>query len=105
MSGEGVSAEALGLAGIVLKPLYQKIAKELESQRVEGSAGGGAVRVVLSGKQDVIGVSVAPEAAGDAAVLEKLVCAAVASALKRSHELLKRELKKHLGAAFPDELS
>ncbi len=105
MSGEGVSAEALGLAGAVLKPLYQKIAKQLELQRAEGSAGGGAVRVVLSGKQEVIEVSVAPEAAGDAAALEKLVYAAVESALKRSHELIKRELKRHLGAAFLDDLS
>lgn len=104
VSGEGVNAEALGLANAILKPLYQKIARQLELQRVEGSAGSGAVRVVLSGKQAVIRVSIAPQAIGDAAALERLVAAAVEDALKKSHELIKKEIGKHLGTALPDDL-
>ena len=41
----------------------QKIQEELETLTVEGSAGGGAVKVVMTGKQIVESVTIEPEAA------------------------------------------
>ncbi len=101
VSGEGVNAGALGLSDVFLKPLYHKIARQLEQQRVEGNAGNGAVRVVLSGKQSVIRISITPGVVYDVAALERLVAGAVEDALKKSHELIKREVKKQLGSSIP----
>ena len=41
----------------------QKVQEELESLTVEGSSGGGVVKVVMSGKQTVESVIIEPEAA------------------------------------------
>ncbi len=106
MSGEGINAEALGLSDVFLKPLFHKIAKQLELQRVEGNAGNGAVRVILSGKQSVIRISITPGVVYDVAALERLVARAVEDALKKSHELIKKEVRRQLGASIhlPDDL-
>lgn len=100
VSREGVNAEGLGLSDVFLRRLYHKIARQLENQRVEGNAGNGAVRVVLSGKQSVVRVGIASGAVGNVAALERLVAGALEDALNKTHELIKREVKKHLGAGI-----
>ena len=67
-----------------------KVQTELDSETVEASAGGGAVRVVMTGTQKVVSVAIDPAAAGDSEMLQDLVVAAVNEAL---------ELSKQLGAA------
>ncbi len=42
----------------------QKMQKELESETVEATAGGGAVTVVATGTQKLVSVRIDPEAAG-----------------------------------------
>lgn len=64
-----------------------KLEKELESETVEASAGGGAVTVVASGTGKVLSVRVAPEAAGDVEMLQDMVLAAVNEALERSKQM------------------
>ncbi len=44
-----------------LQAQLQKAQQELESATVEGSAGGGAVKVVMTGKQLVESVEIAPK--------------------------------------------
>jgi nucleoid-associated protein EbfC len=63
--------------------------EEVAALEVEGSAGGGAVRVVVSGPGDVQSVTIAPEAIDpdDVAMLEDLVQAAVNDAFRRRREL------------------
>lgn len=57
---------------------------EIAALRIEGVAGGGAVRVQLTGEQRVIGVSLDPSLAGEALdVLEDLVAAATNDALAK----------------------
>lgn len=51
--------------------------KELEAMSFTGTAGGGAVTVVCNGKKEFSQVKISPEAAGDAAMLEDLVLAAL----------------------------
>ena len=70
-----------------LQGKLQKIQQELEKATVEASSGGGAVTVVMTGKQQVQSVKISPEAAGDAEMLEDLVLTAMNEALKKSKEL------------------
>ena len=70
-----------------LQSQIQKIQEELESLTVEGSAGGGVVKVVMSGKQVVESVTIAPEAVEDIELLQDLVAAAVNDAFTKTQEL------------------
>ena len=64
-----------------------KAQEELETMSVEGSAGGGVVRVTMTGKQEVTEVVIEPEAAEDIDLLQDLVAAAVNDAFTRTQEL------------------
>ena len=65
----------------------QKMQKELETETVEASAGGGAVTVVATGTQKVVSVRIDPEAAADAEMLQDLIVAAVNEAMEKSKEM------------------
>ena len=65
----------------------QRIQDELESLRVEGSAGGGVVKVTMSGKQVVEAVSITPDALEDVELLQDLVAAAVNDAFTKTQQL------------------
>ena len=65
----------------------QKIQEELETMTVEGSAGGGVVKVVMTGKQVVESVTIEPEAAEDVELLQDLVAAAFNDASNKTQEL------------------
>ncbi len=70
-----------------LQAQLQKVQEELETITVEGSAGGGVVKVVMSGKQVVESVVIDPEAAEDVDLLQDLVAAAVNDAFTKTQEL------------------
>ncbi|HXY91390.1 MAG TPA: YbaB/EbfC family nucleoid-associated protein [Acidimicrobiia bacterium] len=61
----------------------------LAEATVEGSAGGGMVKVVVTGSGDLQSVHIAPEVVDpeDVEMLEDLVLAAVSDGLRRAHEL------------------
>ena len=69
-----------------LGPLQESL-KKAEAERAassfDGSAGGGSVKIRLSGTLQVQKVTIAPAAAGDAAMLEDLVQAAMNDALRQ----------------------
>ena len=66
-----------------------KAQEELESARVEASAGGGAVRVVCTGVQRIEAITIDPAAVDpdDVEMLQDLVTVAVNEALGKSQEL------------------
>ena len=64
-----------------------KVQVELETDTVEGTAGGGAVRVVATGTQKVVSVTIDPAAASDTEMLQDLVIAAVNEAMEQSKQL------------------
>ncbi|MCY4416452.1 MAG: YbaB/EbfC family nucleoid-associated protein [Chloroflexi bacterium] len=69
-----------------------KAQEELEAMSVEGSAGGGVIRVTMTGKQEVTAVVIEPEAVpdldqADIELLQDLVAAAVNDAFTRTQEL------------------
>ena len=64
-----------------------KVQVELETDTVEGTAGGGAVRVVATGTQKVVSVTIDPAATADIEMLQDLVTAAVNEAMEQSKQL------------------
>jgi DNA-binding YbaB/EbfC family protein len=70
----------------------QKIQEELESLTVEGSAGGGVVKVTMSGKQVVDSVNIDPEVMEDVDLLQDLVAAAMNDALTKAQELAAQKM-------------
>jgi DNA-binding YbaB/EbfC family protein len=64
-----------------------KVQTELETETVEASAGGGAVRVVATGTQKVVSVTIDPSAASEPEMLQDMVVAAVNEAMEKSKQL------------------
>lgn len=64
-----------------------KVQADLEHETVEATAGGGAVRVMASGTQKLVSVTIDPEAASDTEMLQDLVVAAVNEAMEKSKQL------------------
>ena len=77
--------------------MLQKVQEELETLTVEGSAGGGVVKVLMTGKQTVESVQIAPEAVEDVEMLQDLVTAAVNDALNKSQEMATQKLSAITG--------
>ena len=70
----------------------QKIQDELETLKVEGTAGGGAVKIVMTGKQTVESVTIEPEAAEDIELLQDMVAAAINDASTKAQELAAQKM-------------
>lgn len=66
-----------------------EVQKELEDATVEGAAGGGSVKVVMTGQQEIRSVKISKEAVDpeDVEMLEDLVLVAVKDALDKSRAL------------------
>ena len=64
-----------------------KVQAELETETVEATAGGRAVRVVVTGTQKIMSVTIDPAAASDTEMLQDLVVAAVNEAMEKSKQL------------------
>lgn len=64
-----------------------KVQEELENETVDATAGGGAVKVVVTGTQKVVSVSIDPAAAEDQEMLQDLIVAAVNEAMEKSKAL------------------
>lgn len=76
-----------------------KMQEELGSRTVESTAGGGAVRVVANGKNEIISVEIKPEAVDpeDVEMLQDLIVAAVNEALKKAQDMVSQEMSKITG--------
>ena len=72
---------------------------ELKETTLEATAGGGAVRVVITGAQEVRAVEIDPSAIdpGEAEMLQDLVMTAVNEAIGRSKELERERMAKIAG--------
>jgi DNA-binding YbaB/EbfC family protein len=71
-----------------------RIQEDLGNKEVEGTSGGGAVRVRANGHQKVLAIEVSPEAVDpdDVELLQDTILAAVNEALDRSRELAASEM-------------
>jgi len=70
----------------------QKIQEELETLTVEGTAGGGVVKVTMTGKQIVESVTIEPEAAEEVELLQDMVLVAVNDASNKAQELAAQKM-------------
>ena len=83
-----------------LQEQLEKARQELAQETVEASAGGGAVRVVMSGTQECRAVHIDESllGEGDLGMLQDLVMLAVNQAIRDSQELAAKKLGPLAGA-------
>ncbi len=76
-----------------------KVQEELVNKTVEASSGGGMVKVVANGKQEIVSIEINPEAVDpdDVEMLQDMILAAVNEALRQSQEMVAREMSKVTG--------
>ncbi|MBC7346026.1 MAG: YbaB/EbfC family nucleoid-associated protein [Clostridia bacterium] len=76
-----------------------KIQEELAGRTVEATAGGGAVRVVVNGRQELEAVEIDPGVLEerDVEMLQDLIVAAVNEALRKSQEMVATAMGKITG--------
>ncbi len=71
-----------------------RVQAELDTATVDGSAGGGVVRATVTGKQELVSVTIDPSAVdpADVEMLQDLVVAAVNDALSGSRRLAEQKM-------------
>jgi DNA-binding YbaB/EbfC family protein len=86
-----------------LEARLQAARDALKDMTVEGSAGGGAVRVVMNAQRDVLEVTIDPDVlqGADAEMLEDLLLSALRDAKLKSDEVAAREMAKVTGGGLP----
>ena len=98
MFGGGNMGQMAGMMKKVQKMLAEmaKMQEELKKRTLEVSAGGGAVKVVVTGEKKVGSIKIAPTAVDpeDVEMLEDLVTAAVNEALTKVDDLMAQEMGK-----------
>lgn len=79
-----------------MKKEMQRIQDEAGNKTVEATAGGGMVKVVATGKQEISSIEINPEVLklNDIQMLQDLVRAGVNEALKASQKLMSDEMGK-----------
>ncbi len=77
-----------------LQARLAKAQEELANATVEGTAGGGMVKVVVTGAQVVQSVKIAPEAVDpqDMSLLEDMIVAAINDGSKKAQDLAQKRL-------------
>ena len=91
--------------GNILKQAQQmhskisQLQEEMAEKRVEASAGGGMVSIVMNGRQEILSLRIDPEVVNreDTEMLQDLIVAAVNEAIRKSQEMLQEEMKKITG--------
>jgi len=94
-----------GGLGNLMKQFQQMQAKmeelqaKLEEEEVEGTAGGGMVKCVVNGKQDLLTIAIDPEVVDpeDVEMLQDLIVAAVNQARQKAQELQAEQMSSLTG--------
>jgi DNA-binding YbaB/EbfC family protein len=93
-----------GLNGLMkqAQQMQQKMAtlqKELETRELETSSGGGMIKIKITGKQQIVSISINKECVdpNDVGSLEDLVKTAVNQAVKESQEMVSGAMSKITG--------
>lgn len=76
-----------------------KLQAELAEQTVESAAGGGMIKVVANGRQQIVSIRIEKEVVNpeDVEMLQDLILAAVNDALTKSQEMVASEMGKLTG--------
>jgi DNA-binding YbaB/EbfC family protein len=86
-----------------LEARFEAARDALKERTVEGTAGGGAITVVMNGQRDVVTVTIRPDVldGGDATMVEDLLLSALRDAKQKCDELAAQEMAKVTGGALP----
>ena len=76
-----------------------KAQEKLKEMKVEGVAGGGMVKVVATGGNEIVDIQINPEVVDpeDVKMLQDLILAAINEAMKNASELASSEMSKVTG--------
>ncbi|MEE9566725.1 MAG: YbaB/EbfC family nucleoid-associated protein [Desulfobacteria bacterium] len=76
-----------------------KLQEDLADRTVETTVGGGMVKAVANGKQELLSIKIDPEVVdpNDVQMLEDLIVAAVNDVLKKAQEMVSEEMTKLTG--------
>ena len=85
-----------------VQQMQQKMAemqKQLEDVTVEGSAGGGVVKVIANGKNEIVKITIDPEVVNkdDVDMLQDLILAAVNQAREKSQAIQAEQMSSLTG--------
>jgi DNA-binding YbaB/EbfC family protein len=83
--------------------MQSRVKAELEALRVEGSAGGGLVRIELTGEKEIVSVKIDPSVVDreDVDTLQDLVLAAFRDATRQVDEAVQKKTSAMLGGMLP----
>ena len=77
--------------------MQESMAKELDALRVDATAGGGMIKVEMTGNKELTSIRIEPEAAADLEMLQDLIVAAVNEANRKVEEAMQSKLGGALG--------
>lgn len=82
-----------------LQAKMAKLQEELSEKTVETASGGGMIKVVANGKQQIVSIQIEKEVVDpeDVEMLQDLILAAVNDALAKSQEMVSGEMSKLTG--------
>jgi nucleoid-associated protein EbfC len=83
--------------------MQNRVKAELEAMRVEGSSGGGLVRLEMSGEKEILSVKIDPSAVDreDIETLQDLVLAAFRDATRQVDDAVQKKTSAMLGGMIP----
>ncbi len=82
-----------------LQKRMEQMQEEMETLTVEGSAGGGAVTAVVTGKMNVLSITIDPDVVDpdDVELLQDMVLAAVNDGLRKAEETVSKQMASITG--------
>lgn len=77
----------------------ERVQQETEEEKVEATSGGGAVKVVINGKRELVSIKLDPDAVDpdDVETLEDLIIAAVNEGVKKAEEMMTERMSAVTG--------
>jgi hypothetical protein len=83
--------------------MQNKVQAELAAMRIEATAGGGMVKIEISGTKEVLAVHIEKEAVdpNDVETLQDLILAAMREASRRVDEAVQKKTASMLGGLMP----
>ena len=79
--------------------MQERMQKQMEEMRIEATAGGGMVTVVISGSKQVQSLKIDPEAVSkdDVEMLQDLILAALNDAHRKADEAMSKQMQGMMG--------
>jgi nucleoid-associated protein EbfC len=77
--------------------MQEVMQQEIENIKVDASVGGGAVKVQMDGKKNLLDIQIDPEAAADVEMLRDLIISAVREAAKKVDDEINGKVGSKMG--------